>query len=53
MPECNNCGGFVTPDFARVFGDNRNDVNGCVSCMSFRELQNGEGAAVAVAPRSR
>jgi hypothetical protein len=46
MPKCNNCGSFVTPDFARVFGDNRNDVSGCVACMSFRELQNGEGATV-------
>lgn len=44
MPSCDNCGSFVTPDFARVFGDNRNRVDGCVRCMSFRELQ--EGGAV-------
>lgn len=44
MPSCDNCGAFVTPDFARVFGDNHNDVDGCVRCMSFRELQ--EGGAV-------
>lgn len=51
MPECDNCGAFVTTDFARVFGDNENDVSGCVACMSFRELQEG-GATVAVTPRS-
>lgn len=38
MPTCQNCGAMVTPNFARVFGDNRNSVTGCVNCLSSKEL---------------
>jgi hypothetical protein len=38
MPECDNCGSFVTPKFARVFGDNHDNVDGCVSCLTAAEL---------------
>jgi hypothetical protein len=41
MPECNNCGGFVTPRFARVFGDNDDVVQGCVSCLTTAEMTGG------------
>jgi hypothetical protein len=30
---CYNCGAFVTQDFARVFGNNDNEVFGCLDCM--------------------
>ncbi|WP_435366042.1 DUF7563 family protein [Haloarchaeobius sp. DYHT-AS-18] len=43
MPECNGCGGFVTSRFARVFGDNGNDIYGCRSCLPLTALV--EGAA--------
>jgi len=32
MPACDNCGGFVTRDFARVFGDNEGTVQACLEC---------------------
>lgn len=32
MATCNNCGGFVTDDYARVFGDNENEVGDCRNC---------------------
>jgi hypothetical protein len=38
MPRCQNCGQHVTPQFARVFGDNRNVVDGCPGCVPGREL---------------
>ncbi|WP_449271670.1 DUF7563 family protein [Halogranum gelatinilyticum] len=41
MTECNNCGVFVTPRFARVFGDNEDDIYGCRSCLSFGALVEG------------
>lgn len=41
MPECNDCGTFVTPRFARVFGDNADDVYGCRNCKPVVELVDG------------
>lgn len=38
MLTCQNCGEMVTPNFARVFGDNQNTVDGCVNCLSSKEL---------------
>lgn len=38
---CTNCGGFVTPRFARVFGDNQNRVERCLNCTTSRDLCNG------------
>lgn len=50
MPECENCGGHVTPDFARVFGSNDNDVQACIECATFEKIQNGHaGRDIAVA----
>lgn len=44
MPECQNCSGFVTPDFVRVFGSNEQEVFGCPACVGFGDLNRGEGA---------
>lgn len=33
MPECQNCGNFVTQDFVRVFGVD-GKVEGCTECKS-------------------
>jgi len=41
MPTCNNCGSFVTRDFARVFGDNQENVSACVECTTGRDLKSG------------
>lgn len=38
---CWNCGGHVTPQFARVMGDNDDEVYLCPRCSGFRELSNG------------
>ena len=34
---CQNCGGHVTANFLRVFGDNSDVVHGCVNCTTSRE----------------
>jgi uncharacterized Zn finger protein len=39
---CNNCGEFVTRQFVRVFGDNANEVYGCLSCGTARDLRDGK-----------
>lgn len=42
---CSNCGRHVTGRFARVMGDNDNEVFGCPRCSGYRELTSGMGAA--------
>lgn len=42
MTTCGNCGAHVSPDFARVFGDNTDSLEGCLDCMSARELHDGK-----------
>lgn len=42
---CRNCGSFVTRDFARVFGDNENQVFGCLDCMTATEVKKGGARA--------
>jgi hypothetical protein len=32
--ECQGCGGHVTPNFARVFGDNYDVVHSCPRCAT-------------------
>lgn len=39
---CNNCGEFVTRQFVRVFGDNADEVYGCLSCGTARDLRDGK-----------
>jgi hypothetical protein len=41
MPECDNCGRFVTTDFVRVFGDSDDKLAGCLHCLTMAELQDG------------
>ena len=38
---CQNCGSFVTRDFARVFGNNHNEVFGCLECMTATDVKKG------------
>lgn len=44
MPRCHECGAFVTARFARVFGDNQNDLHACRSCTSVGALVEGRGS---------
>lgn len=36
MATCYGCGGFVTDDYARVFGDNDDKVDDCRNCSKRR-----------------
>ncbi|WP_458189651.1 DUF7563 family protein [Haladaptatus sp. NG-WS-4] len=42
---CQNCGSFITSEFARVFGNNDDVVFGCLECMSATEVRNGKARA--------
>lgn len=44
MPECGNCGGHVSTNFARVFGDRDDSVERCYSCTTKAELRIGRSA---------
>lgn len=39
--QCRNCGSFVTPQFARVYGNNDDEVHGCLRCQRARDLRAG------------
>jgi len=41
MPHCENCGGYVTRNFQRVFGDNQNNVQGCMNCEDRTGVREG------------
>lgn len=32
MAECDNCGGWVTDEYKRVFSDNDGVLHGCIEC---------------------
>lgn len=38
MSKCMSCGGFVTDNYARVFGDNDDNVFDCRNCRTDRRL---------------
>lgn len=48
---CEECGSFVTREFARVFGNNRNEVHGCLECMSGTAVKRGAARAADADPR--
>lgn len=39
--ECRNCGAHVTRRFARVMGNNDDEVYGCPRCLTLGELMSG------------
>ncbi|QKY21780.1 hypothetical protein B4589_016145 (plasmid) [Halolamina sp. CBA1230] len=41
MPQCRNCDGHVTSRFARVFGDNGDEVYRCPDCSANPERYDG------------
>ena len=45
MNECSGCGSYVTVDFARVFGTNRNEVFACPRCATMSEIKEFGAAA--------
>lgn len=49
MSKCLNCGSHVTEDFAKVFGDQDDDVFHCINCLGREQggrelLRHGAGA---------
>ena len=48
ISSCDGCGGHVTRDFRRVFGDNDNRVNRCPECAPMSGLNRGVAAGVPV-----
>lgn len=43
-PTCQHCGSQVTARFARVYGDNDNEVFACLNCHSGNDLVSGAAA---------
>lgn len=43
---CENCGGHITTDYARVFGDQADTVHRCPNCTSFGEIADGRAAGL-------
>ena len=52
MPECVTCGGYVSPDFVRVFGDNSRVVRSCLSCHGAEpdRVESDDQSAIEVEP---
>jgi len=46
--ECRNCGGHVSADFRRTFGDGDNVAHRCLSCDSRPRIQAGSAAGRSV-----
>lgn len=40
---CRNCGTYVSSQFAKVFGDNEDEIHRCIECSTLRDLQQGAG----------
>lgn len=45
MPQCRNCDAHVTARFARVFGDNGDQVYRCPDCAANPDRYDGGGEA--------
>jgi protein-arginine kinase activator protein McsA len=43
LARCQGCGALVTTRFARVFGNNEDELYACHQCATLRELSRGEG----------
>ena len=46
--ECQHCGGHVSADFQRTFGDGENVAHRCLSCDSRPRVQAGSAAGKSV-----
>jgi hypothetical protein len=49
---CQNCSNEVSDTFARVFGDNQNDVHACHGCLPTRR-QVSDGVVAGLNPDAR
>lgn len=39
---CHNCDSFISQQFARVFGDNQDNVHACIECSTLSSLREGK-----------
>jgi len=44
-PHCNVCGSAVSHRFTKIFGDNQDEVYGCLDCSTKRVLHSGGAAS--------
>lgn len=44
-PNCNVCGSTVSHRFAKIFGDNDDEIYGCLECSTKRVLHSGGAAS--------
>ncbi|MGM0592756.1 MAG: DUF7563 family protein [Halobacteriota archaeon] len=40
---CRNCHSYVSQQFARVFGNNDDEVHACIECSTLHTLREGDG----------
>jgi hypothetical protein len=45
-PNCNVCGSTVSHRFAKIFGDNDDEIYGCLECSTKRVLHSGGAASI-------
>ena len=50
MAHCRNCGSWVTSDYVRVFGEDRETLHACPDCTTAKALARGAGADPESAP---
>ena len=43
LNRCQRCHSYISYQFARVFGDNNDQVHGCPNCEKLHALREGEG----------
>lgn len=41
---CKRCHSYISHRFARVFGNNEDEVHGCIDCSTLHSLRDGEGS---------
>lgn len=41
MAYCDNCDSWVSASFHRVFANPNGELDGCINCMTFSEIQKG------------
>lgn len=46
--ECQECGGSISKQFARVFGDPDDKLHGCPECRTFSEFKEEAGAGAEI-----
>lgn len=50
MTNCDRCGGYVSSDYVRVFGDNQNRIDSCPDCRTNRTERTNEATNASEEP---